>query len=150
MVAKVSYEVAKVNQHHVEAFLPRLRRVVLEELGALGLEPRFAVEESIANSTEAYALVLDGEVAAIFGILPAEMGATVWAMTSDVVDKKPISFARHSKHIAAILLGKRPVLSNWIDARHEECIRWFGWLGFKFVEQRLINGILFFRIEKEA
>src|SRR3954470_20102838 len=109
-----------------------MRREDVAEVLALGFQDaRTAVWHSLSQSTVAFALLFDGEVAAVFGVGRAENGvACVWALTGRAVHVHPRAFIRASRPILHMLLSECGVLCNVVDARYEASVRWLRWLGF--------------------
>lgn len=96
-----------------------------------GMTPEQAVRSSINRSVEAWsAFVGDGELVGMFGVSPLPGGAAPWLLTSDVVDRYPMTFWKASRRIVEYLRVKYPMLVNRIDARYEQALRWARRLGF--------------------
>lgn len=94
---------------------------------------------SLRVSEVAVAMLVDGRVAAMFGIQPLEatthlgqlQRGLVWALTSRVSRKHPRAYMEHSRAVVKALLSYCPDLSNYIDARHRQALRWARWMGFE-------------------
>lgn len=103
-----------------------------EVLASSGLAPLPAIIASVKHSEHSWTLLIDGEVAAIFGAHRHPTltdGAFVWALTSTVVDRHRKTFARISRDVLRILLDHYPYLENAVDGRYLAAIRWIRWLG---------------------
>jgi len=116
---------------------------------ASGWLPEHAVQVSIMRSEVAMVGAFNGRLALAFGVAPiSETALTgkrgqIWMLTTDLVEKHPKTFMRACTYIIADLLEIWTELSNAIDARYEQSIRWGHRLGFVFdpprpygVEQR--------------
>lgn len=114
---------------------PRLTLEDKRELEAAGdLPPCAALLEGVVWSEEAWTARIDGEVACMWGVRPADlMGWTgvPWMLGSEAVAQNGTLLLRHSRQIVARWRGMYPVLRNMVDARHERSIRWLRWLGFE-------------------
>lgn len=134
----MSVEVAIVpaTRAHAEVLGQLMRKGDREEGLALGLEPETAAVLSWERSEVAYALLFDGEVAAVCGVVPVP-GAPfdlVWILTGRAVDRHPKAYLRASRRILGQLLERYPVLCNSIDARYRGAVRWARWLGVELGE----------------
>jgi hypothetical protein len=99
-----------------------------------GYEPIDALLEALVWSAEAYAGFIDGELAALFGVVPGTFltgEAVPWLLTSDVIQRKPRAFLRASREVIADWMGKYPVLVQQVDARYEQALRWAARVGFQ-------------------
>ena len=101
-----------------------------------------SLEASLEVSERAWSLLLDGEVAALWGVAPGGRGSIlarppvgiVWAMTADSLARHRRLAARVSRQAVAELLELYPALVNWVDARYRSALRWVRWLGFEVGE----------------
>lgn len=137
-----------------------MREADRAECEALGFSPIDALVKSLAVSREAYAMLFDGEPAAVFGVVPmpkvtlvgAERGR-VWALTGRGVDKHKKAFIRWSRRVVTQLLERYELLFNFVDARYVGALRWLASLGFDVFlpEQYGAHGALFcpFRIRRQ-
>ncbi len=131
-------ELAPATRQHLLELAPRMRAADLAEVLAAGCSSALdALESSLALSDIAYAVRIDGEVAAVFGVAPERatgllappISGLVWLLTSDTVTRYPMTFFRLSKPLLAMLLEYCPVLINSVDARYTSSLRWLKYLG---------------------
>lgn len=124
-------EVVPATPAHAEALAPRMRTEdAAEVLASLGREPLEALLGSLEASSEAWTLLIDGEVAAMGGAVPFQTGAAiVWLLTGDLVERRPIVFQRTCRSMLAQLQERWPVLVQAIDARYTRAVRWAQHLG---------------------
>lgn len=119
---------------HAIAVAARMRKADADEIAALGFaSPLDALRESLSLSTAAITAFVDGEPVGIVGIaVPHLIGevAAPWLVTTDVVDRHPLAFARASRRILPLLIAGFSSAENWVDARYTSCIEWLRWLGF--------------------
>ena len=108
-----------------------------------------AVEMSVANSTVAYVVRVNGEPLAWFGFraAPVALTADVWMLTTPVADEYPLMVARGSQRVITGILEIVPYLSAIVDARHHPARKWLKWLGFK--ERPYGNGLLNLTLDKK-
>lgn len=110
---------------------------VAECAAAAGFTPLEALLVSMRWSRGAWALVLDGEVAAMFGVVavPAQRMTApdighVWVLSGAAVNKRPIAFFKASRAVVKRLAEQFDFLAGEVDARYLESIAWVLRLGF--------------------
>lgn len=123
---------------HVREIAPRMRaEEVAEVWAAMGLTPAPALLRLMHASTlgstpfGSRAVFFDGELATIFGVIEMADGSIVpWLLSSDAVERHPLSFWRASKSILHDLRTIYPRMIEYVDARYTRCISWARRLGF--------------------
>ncbi len=139
-MAAPEIDIVKATVHHAWKMAPHMRQAdVLECRASGGYEPLEALDVSLRVSTAAYALMVGGEVACLFGVAPVPsdtiLGAgdvgIVWLLGTTVIDRHPRAFLRLCRPVLRELFAYFPVLVNAIDARYISAIRWARWLGFE-------------------
>lgn len=121
-----------------------------EECAAGGFTPAEGVLDSIRRSTEAYTVEVDGEVLCYWGLREdCIIGgrASVWMLSTPVMDKHPRFAARESMMLVDSLLTTHYHLSAFVDTEYTRSIRWLEWLGFergmkmgRFMEMHITRG----------
>jgi hypothetical protein len=137
--AKPQVEVVPATDELAAQLVASMRQADVAEVLAHGFDaPATAVAESIRKSAHAFAMLINGEVAAVFGVGPVEPPedgfpacCCIWALTSRTVDKHPRAFARASRPIVAALVDHCGTVWNYVDARYTTAVRWLEWLGFR-------------------
>lgn len=107
----------------------------LEVKASGGYEPVEAVMEAWAVSNETWTLRINGEVAAMFGVAPYSDDALtpvgiVWALTTKIVDRFPVTFYRLSRMVVKDLYNRHGTLINYVDARYAQALSWVRRIGF--------------------
>lgn len=97
-----------------------------EVFAAVGLSPLAGAMTSLSASQEAYAGLVDGNIAVLFGV--AEQAP--WLLGSDLVASVPISFLRRNRAVVEHWNQTYGRLENHVDARNVTSIKWLEWLGF--------------------
>lgn len=119
---------------HARSVIERLREADAGEAYALdGVSPEVAMRQSIEASSGAWAWLVDGEAAAIFGVAPALLignSGIPWLATTALLERRPLTFLRHTKNIVRAMLTDYDHLENVVDARHVVCLNWLRWAGF--------------------
>ena len=97
--------------------------------------PLEAVRHSMAlSSHSAAALTSDGRVICIYGVGTSGFLSDVgcpWFLASDLLADYRREFVALSRDHLAAVRALYPELSNFVDARAVQSIRWLRWLGFK-------------------
>lgn len=124
---------------HAVELAGQMRFADAEECAALGFSgPLEALQRSLADSSLARTMIINGQVAAMFGVVPLEsktalgppVKGVVWLLTGEAIDKHKKEFVRWSKAAVATLLEHCPVLCNIVDGRYTGALRWARWIGF--------------------
>lgn len=117
---------------HARALAETLRPEDWAECQAAGFTDRLeTLKESLARSDLAWALLLDGEVAALFGVCGEGL---VWFLTGEAFARHPFTVARLGREWVRALLEVYAQLGNYIDARYAKAIRFARLLGFQLGE----------------
>ncbi len=107
------------------ALAPRLRAADLRELeAATGERPLDALERCTRSSDPCFSVV-DGQVIAVFGVVPdgPERGI-VWMVGSDEIASRAVPFARIMRPWVGRLQERYRILWNVADARNVVHLRW--------------------------
>jgi len=149
-------EVLPARPEHALALAPVLRPADRAEVRASdGLSPLAALELSLRLSDEAYVGLLGGEVAALFGVRRASLvgrQGIPWLLTGAAVERHPKAFVKSSRSVLDVWRGDYARLSNWVDARHDQALRWLARLGFTIHPARPygVLGLPFHPVEIEG
>jgi hypothetical protein len=129
------YEVVPATESHARALGVAMRESDCLEVWAGSRHlPVEAALQSVKASDAAWALLIEDEVAVLFGVAPADMIAgvgVVWALTADAVDKHPRIWHRVAKEVLPYFLTQYPVLINMVHASNTRSLRWLKKMGFK-------------------
>lgn len=135
MTAEVTVVPARVEHAFVLATTMRPKDVA--ELEACGLTPLDGLLQSLRVSEQAWAVLYDDVVGALFGVEPLEgpvLGHAdgLWFLTGHLFAEQPMAFFRAAKRAVEALLERYPVLTNVIDARHDDALRFARAMGATF------------------
>ena len=116
------------------AVLEHLRPEQVATLEKLGIDPAVLLED-IFGTSHAEVVLVDGEVAAVFGITRETFfgEAKIWLITTMLIEKEPIGFLRASRMITKKMFAIHGPLIGMVDADFEKSQRWLRWIGFKEV-----------------
>lgn len=120
---------------------PLLRKEDLDEVQALGLSAEQALRAGLQDTRVCMSIVSGGSPIAMFGSHRVNEGGVlndvIWLLgTPEILDIRRL-FLRESRRWLAQLTEGCDLMSNSIDARNVEHIRWLHWLGFKFLSVTL-------------
>jgi hypothetical protein len=114
-----------------------VQRLCLEdriELQALGIDPLRGLRDSIAVSDRAFCVVIDGEIAALLGVVTRPWGGQFWLMTGVAVRRAPVAFIKAASRAFRQIAEGQTLMANIVDARHEQALRLARHFGFEVVE----------------
>lgn len=101
---------------------------------ACGINPRAAVTEGVTRSTWSLTALVDGEVAAIFGVAPLggvlDPRGVPWLLGTPLVPKYRRILARHAAPYIRTMLRAYPHLVNHVHARNTVAVAWIKRMGF--------------------
>jgi hypothetical protein len=119
---------------HVEAILHDLRdRAVAIDLQEM-VDPVGQAKQLLHYSTEAWVVYFEGKPAVLWGVFSDTLlsnEATIWTVTTSVVDKHPFMFLRGSQELLKYLLTNYSKLTGTVEVGYERSEKWLKWLGFK-------------------
>lgn len=122
---------------HAHALAPEMRAADATEVMA-GEErtPLEALLVALARSDRPRTALINGEVAAMWGVAPVEdTVGVVWMLTGKPVDVEPYLFMRRCKEeLRNLFEDGWETLVQAIDARHAKAVRWARWMGFEVLE----------------
>lgn len=145
-MTEVRLEVA--TDAHVAMVAARMRpEDRAEVLASGGFGPADALRASLAASVFARTAFINGEAAAMFGVVEAGV-AIPWLLTTDTVCRYPLTFWKASKVIFREMREAWPDMLQQIDARYASALSWARRLGFSVAEPQPFgeSGLPFRRI----
>lgn len=99
-----------------------------------GRTPLQACRLSLAWTPDARVLILDGELAALYGVAPVSvMGGQgcPWLLGTDACLRHWRTFLRHSRPVFIRQASRYSYLENRVHVKNVPSIRWLRWLGFE-------------------
>ena len=119
----------------LEAISMQLRESdVAEVVAAHGKSPKEVLTESIDISSSCFVMIHEGKVEGVFGISEHYGWGIPWMLATDKLHQFHLKFLRVSRIVVAVWLQEYPSLTNYVDSRHTEAIKWLKWLGFTIHE----------------
>lgn len=134
----VKAELVPATLDHAIAMAPRMREADRQEIWASSRQaPEESLRQAVMASRRPLAGLMDGEVACLLGVVPqSTLSGTgaAWMLGTDLIERHPLVFLRHSRPVLAEIGRGFSYLHNWVDARNVVAIRWLRWLGFTLHE----------------
>lgn len=127
-------EIVDSTAEHVQKAGRNLREADAREATALGLEPHKILWRSYRTSILRRTVLVDGEVAAMFGVSGVLFGRTgqPWLVTTPTSERvSPLVFARIYKTEVAKMFAMFPNLENYVDSSYGVAIRLLKMNGFR-------------------
>lgn len=118
---------------------PRLRKADVDEVyAATGRKARDALIEAFDLADHVSALLVDGRCEAVAGTVPHPTDGlgVIWMLASDKATLKRRPFLETNRGFIAECLERHEALSNFVDERNTQAIRWLRWLGFRILDPR--------------
>lgn len=150
-------EVAAPTAAHVAELVANLRQQDIDELRALGHEDLAApIHEGVARSTWCHTLLIDGQVAAIFGVAPLgtllDARGVPWLLGTDLIWPNRRALARLARRYILAMLRDHPHLTNIVHAKNTHATRWLRRAGFTLAEPQALgpHGEMFHLFEMRA
>lgn|GEM_PF-1829748 len=140
-MARKGIEVVPGRPRHAALILPCLRREELGEIAAIVLRPRRAVLHMIRCSLYCRALFLDGEIAALGGLVASLMGAEAraWLLTTAAVERRPLAFLRFMQTQIDCALAHYRSVSACGPEDAERVLRFWRLLGARIGEPQALG-----------
>ena len=135
MSATADLTLAAGTLEHAAALAPTLRPEDLAEVQACGFKNALhALHVAVEGSKVSWACLVDGEVAAMFGVGDGPGGEQLWFLTGQGFVQHARLFVARAKGVMRRLLEHHATLEQHIDARYQAAVRWAKWLGFEVGE----------------
>ncbi|WP_148663187.1 hypothetical protein [Hydrogenophaga sp. PBC] len=141
---------------HVDELAANLRAADRWELMCSGhTDHRKAIADSLGYSTHMATVLIDGRVAAIFGLVPLSLVTGVaapWLLGTDLVTQNRRALMRVAPAYIAAMARAYPHLINLVHAENEFAVRWLRRAGFTLhaPEPHPSTGHPFHRFEMKA
>lgn len=115
-------------------FAPKIAAEDADEIrAACGLNPIQGFLAAHAMATESWALEVDGEVVALYGLRKdTDFSAVVWLICSPRVKEAPITFTKMVHAELDRMSNQYGLLHGYADERNEGHLDWLESVGFKF------------------
>ena len=136
---------------HVSEILPKLRPREQRLIEGIP-DPAAALFDEVRSSSEAYAVLINGNVACLWGIQTRTILADavyLWMLTSRDMTDHPVVVGRHSRRMCRSILAEYATIEGVVALDNPVSQRWLQWLGASF-EPSSIDGMLDFRLRRAA
>lgn len=128
------YRTIPATMKHIADMWPHMRMADQEEIWSMAhMSPLRALTDSVKHSPDAMTGLADETILCMFGVArqsALSMEGCPWLLTTDAVGQHGYAFAKISRDWITKLRGQYSYLSNFVDSRHHEAVKWLRWLGF--------------------
>lgn len=132
MAAEVEFRY--VTAIDVAQLIANMRQADRDEVQASAGNVAEAVVDSVLHSAWSLAVIINGELACIFGLAPIDglLGsrAAPWMLGTPVIDRHPRVLMGHCRPYVAHMAACYPHLLNFVDERNTRSKRWLKAMGF--------------------
>ena len=131
---------------HAEELAPLLRKYDRMEVGAFGFDSTEDVLMSALSTDDITIAAVDedNKPFAMLGVGSKFGMPYIWLLGSEGVQKHWYVFAKASKQLLPSIIGKYPLVMNYVLKDYTASVNWLKWLGAKFIREVEINGYLFY------
>lgn len=138
---------------HIEGLVKGLRDQDRLEIGRLGLDPVKAVTWSYKTAIWKRTAVVEGKVAAMWGVCgtPLSLTGQAYLVTTKASEKvSPLKFARIYLEEAEAMTKIFPHVEAYVDSTYEGAVRLLEIAGFQYKDTVRFNNFPFFKFSKES
>lgn len=97
-----------------------------------GVEPAEGLERAFGISPLCWTILVDGNVAGMFGCSGDEGGTGyAWLTTAPGIEKVRLRFIRRSRQYIDRMLERHGVLASWAHEENKSLLAWLQWSGFR-------------------
>ncbi len=136
--------IREANRSDISALKDKLREADHKEVIAAGnSSDEEALTQSFDRSTICFCVDIDGNQAALFGLVPDSLigeSANVWFLGTSEMSRMKKTFVKASRGMIANFLVYYPVLWNAVDCRYVSSIRWLRFCGAVFNRPAIRSG----------
>lgn len=119
----------------VESVAAHMREADRREVWASHeLEPLEALRSSVERTPKPLTIWKGDRPAAIFGVVPVSAvfrTGIVWLLGTELIEKHPVPFLRHTKEVMEALQEEYVLLFNWVHEANRLSRRWLRWCGYE-------------------
>jgi len=130
---------------HVRSLGGNLRERDIDAASKFKIPPHRALWRIYKRSLISKTVFVNGKVVAIFGLGGTFLGknGNPWFVASPMVEDYPMKLAFRYRSELKNMLKYFPILEDWVDAKDKKTIRLLEILGFKFMEEKMVNDVIF-------
>ena len=132
----MTYEVVTTDRTHIAALGGNLRAADRSEVQAAGMTGQRALWRSWRAAYYSATALVDGEVAAIWGVGGSPLGriGRPWLLTSPAIEKARFAIVRVGRDEVGKMLGIYPEMRGFVDSRYAGALGLLRLLGFDLSE----------------
>jgi hypothetical protein len=128
----MNYEIVPTDRTHIDALGRNLRVADQSEIQAAGMTGQRALWRSWRAAYYAATALVDGEVAAVWGVGGSPMGriGRPWLLTSPPIERVRFAILRVGRGEVGKMLAIYPEMRGFVDSRYEGALGLLRKLGF--------------------
>lgn len=133
--------IIKAKIKHVYMLEKTLRDEDREEITCFGKAKKM-IRDSFRHSIYSRTGFINGEIAAMWGLGGVYLGGSgePWLLTSKIVEKFPLHFAKIYRREVKKMLTVFPLIENRVDAKYEKSVRMLELAGFNLDDPEYVCG----------
>lgn len=129
-------EFTPTSEEDILELIARLNPADERELLALGVQPGWGIRKSVSEAHQIMTARIAGELACVVGITLdeglADSTPMPWLFGTEVLFRNQRALAIYTRKVIEVWLTDFPVVSNYVDIRHEKAISWLKHFGAEF------------------
>ena len=144
----------EATSNHIKLLVKDLRPEDAEEIkaksGSNDIEKTLLKGFTMTDYCRAF--FVDGEIEGIYGVVGAVDDKSIgspFLLCTTKIKKIKIKFLKECKDRVQEMQDKFPVLFNYIDSRNKLHLTWLKWCGFRIINEKTFNDVLFYGFYKE-
>ena len=127
--------IVPTSSFHLDELADNMRPADLKEIWCLSKrKTRDTLQMSVDISARVDTCLIDGSVAAVWGIAPFASFGIPWMLGTPLINAHPKVLIAESKRQLRLMLNDYDHLQQWVDIRNKASVRWLKKLGFTFHE----------------
>ena len=131
----IPYSIVPAKFHHIPDLVGALRFDDWDEITCFGVRPFVAVRQSFKSSHVRRTVLVEGEVAAMWGLAGVMLGTGYpWLLTGKAIERIPVSFVREARAEVREMLEHCNRLEGVVIDRYSRAKRFLTVLGFTLGE----------------
>jgi hypothetical protein len=138
----VNYRIIPSEFSHIGRLCGSLRYDDLAEISCFGLRPFTAVSRSYKLSYYRRSAVVDGELAAMWGLSGVMFGTgQYWLLTGKAIERIPVAFVKESLREIEVMLQMCSRIEGVVTTAYSKAVRLLEVLGFSLSPPFEVRGI---------
>ena len=139
---------------HIKELVKDLRKEDLAEIKAKSgdVDVEKTLLKGFTMTDYCRSFFVDKKIAGIYGVVPSLDDKNIgspFLLCTPKIKKIRVKFLRECKARVQEMEDKFPILFNYIDSRNKLHLDWLNWCGFKIINEKTFNDVLFYGFIKQ-